>query len=260
MITATSALAVAVYNRHSTLPVPDYGGGGPVLVSDRILTGKVVNQSGLPVAEIEVGMADGMSCTTDQEGTFMLKDVPAGMHRLSLRPQATRSGQADQFIQIQPSGTTVANLVYNLEKSRVGLLSVTFPVSHGEWPVEFSKGSFRAEVHGRCDGLASQFRNMAIWPVIHSSSDGNYWIQSKANVDPTTNTWDADVYVGESSGDADKRPQAGEKWTIQAIVAEADSGIDAYAVSSRGIPHLTALPLRYASSNVITLKLKDLPR
>ena len=218
----------------------------PVIYTGQ-LEGIFTDRSGSPISNISVSIRNGSQTITDISGKFILENVPAGNQILVVKPPSGR-GEVTQNVWVEANQTTVANIVYDVDASMLGLLSITAPVDGGILEVRKDGIEHRATIYGRSDGLAQVLGDFDIWVLISSERDGLFWVQNPpALVDPNANTWRANILLGSE----EHPPEDGELWDIVAIAAESDSEIGRIL----NTPKLSLLP-PHISSNVVTVASK----
>ena len=216
----------------------------PVPRSAARLEGMVINRSGSILSDVSVSIRNGPETRTDMQGQFVLNNAPVGDQVIVIKPPSG-SGQLTQNVQLSDGQTTKTNIIYDTATSRLGLLSIVAPVDEGSLELRQVNGRHQASIFGRCDGLTQILEDFEVWVLVKSETDPSFWVQHPpAIVDPNTNTWRADAMLG----DAEHRPYNGQHWTIVAVAANSDAGINRLAST----PRLKELPPHIAS-NVVTV-------
>jgi hypothetical protein len=224
----------------SPVVLPPFAGSG-------VLVGYVKDRSGRPLSNLSVGISGGPETRTDGEGNFRLRATPVGDQTLVVKP-GSGHGSLTRNVTIVDGVTNQIMLVYAVETSSLGLISITSLVDGGILEVKSDGKQRWATIHGRCDGLPQVFDKFDIWLAVRSESDTVLWIQHpQAVIDFSTNEWIARIDVGD-----DKHPpRRGERWSIVAIAASPESEI-------AGVSNTPSLSLLgpHISSNVVSVETK----
>lgn len=214
------------------------------------LEGVITDRESNSLSDLSVSIQNGPAAKTDINGNFVLDGVEEGDQIIVVKPPSG-GGQFSMNVSIRANQTSNVNIVYDAASSRLGLLSITAPVDGADLEVRQDLADngvivHRATIFGRCDGLGQIFQNgFDIWVLITSERDGKFWVQFPAAViDPNNNTWRANIVLG----DAQHPPLNGELWTIVAVAADPDSGIDRITNTRK----LTLLP-PHVTSNVVSV-------
>lgn len=71
------------------------------------VTGQIVNQDGDPIPNVVVSLGDGLTATTDENGYYVITDVPYGNHTLNIIGHGTNSPISSHPITVKGDTTTV---------------------------------------------------------------------------------------------------------------------------------------------------------
>lgn len=207
------------------------------------LEGIVTDRSGNPLPNMSVGIRNGPAANTDTLGKFVVNNVAAGGQIIVVKPPSG-GGQLTQHVELEAGKTTRANVVYDASTSQLGLLSITAPVDDSSVEARQVDGRGKTTVHGRCDGLARIFDRFNIWVLVKPETATAFFVQHPpAIVNHQNGTWMMDIWLGEP----DHPARNGDRWTIIAVAAGPDSGINRIAST----PSLNLLP-PHLESNVVT--------
>lgn len=207
--------------------------------------GSLKDLAGHPIADMTVSIRNGPEAKTDEDGNFVLNNVPVGVQLIEIQSPSSK-GTTTQSVRITPNQTASVSVIFDSGASRLGLLSITDPVDGSSLEVGRVGSEFQAVVYGRCDGLTEILGQFDVWVLIRTEHDSRFWLQHPpAVIDPNSNTWRARVVFGGTG----HPPKVGEHWDIVAVAARADSEIGHIL----NTPNLNLLPTHVRSS-VVTVE------
>lgn len=221
-----------------TRPLPESG-------QTANLQGVVMDRSGKGLGDLSVSVHDGPQTDVDDQGTFVLKNVPAGDQVVIVRSSRNVAGELKQGVRLESGKTTQMSIVYDSGSSRIGLLSISAPVDGSRIEVPLVRNGGLITVHGRCDGLAQIFDRFDVWVLVKPQGNAPFFVQHPAAiVDPNNNSWRCDV----SLGDTTHPPTEGSHWTLVVVAAPVGSSLSRIA----NTPDLSKLTEQHIRSNVVT--------
>jgi hypothetical protein len=244
ILAAIIGILPKILEHKSTSPVADRA--VPVHGTGR-LAGTLTDRAGKPISDMSVSIRNGPETRTDIEGRFVLNNVAVGDQLLEVQSPSEK-GSLTQTVTAQSQTTTPVSIIYDVNNSRLGLLSITAPVDDGLLDLTKDGNEHRGVIYGRCDGLSQILGRFDVWVLISSQSDSRFWVQHPpAVVDQTSNTWHAKAVFGS----LEHPPRDGERWDIVAISGNSESEIGRVLNTTK----LTSLPPHIAS-NVVNIQTK----
>jgi hypothetical protein len=202
--------------------------------------GSVRDLAGRPVADTTVTILNGAEARTNEDGYFVLKDVPAGVQLIELSSRSSKT--ATQSVRIEPHQTTPLSMIYDSATSKIGLLSITEPVNSAVLKVDRAESQFQGVVSGQCDGLKEILGRFEVWVLIRPEDGARSRLHLAAVIDLNSNTWQATIPFG----DAEHPWSNGRFWQIVAIAARSESDIKRILT----MPTVNPLPVHIVSEVV----------